>query len=69
MIYGGIEAEGVSYAGVEEALRVPQTDIRLFGKPAAFERRRMGVALAYGNNVDDCRSRAQRSANLITVHK
>jgi phosphoribosylglycinamide formyltransferase 2 len=43
-------------------LRVPRTDLRLFGKPEAFERRRMGVALAWGETTDDCRQRAKQAA-------
>ncbi|MET0273736.1 MAG: formate-dependent phosphoribosylglycinamide formyltransferase, partial [Phenylobacterium sp.] len=46
VIYGGMEAHGIAFEGVAEALRVPGADLRLFGKPEAFERRRMGVALA-----------------------
>ena len=47
VIYGGVDAEGVVFDGVDEALRVPRTDLRLFGKPESFVKRRMGVALAY----------------------
>src|SRR3954454_21301094 len=47
VIYGGVEGRGVVFDGVAEALRVPQTDVRLFGKPESFTKRRMGVALAY----------------------
>src|SRR5690606_39012623 len=48
VIYGGVEAQGVAFEGVAEALSIPGVDIRLFGKPEAFARRRMGVALARG---------------------
>lgn len=46
VIYGGVDAQDVDFLNVAEALRIPQTDIRLFGKPESFEKRRMGVALA-----------------------
>ena len=46
MIYGGVDAKGIVFDGVDEALRVPNTDMRLFGKPESFVKRRMGVALA-----------------------
>ena len=46
MIYGGVDAQGIVFDGVDEALRVPNTDLRLFGKPESFVKRRMGVALA-----------------------
>jgi len=65
VIYGGIEAKGIAFEGVDEALRVPQSDIRLFGKPEAFTRRRMGVALANGANTDEARSRAKLAASKV----
>ena len=46
VIYGGLEATGIAFEGVAEALAVPGADLRLFGKPESFLRRRMGVALA-----------------------
>jgi phosphoribosylglycinamide formyltransferase 2 len=65
VIYGGMEAQGIAFDGVAEALAVPQSDIRLFGKPVAFERRRMGVALANGKDTDEARARAKRAASLV----
>ncbi|HET9253222.1 MAG TPA: formate-dependent phosphoribosylglycinamide formyltransferase [Candidatus Eisenbacteria bacterium] len=65
VIYGGMDAAGIAYEGVDEALLVPNTDLRLFGKPEAFPRRRMGVALAYGGDIDDARERAKRCASLV----
>ena len=65
VIYGGMDAAGIAYEGVHEALLVPRTELRLFGKPEAFARRRMGVALAYGGDVDDARERAKRCASLV----
>ncbi len=59
VIYGEIEGTDIAFEGVDEALRVPRTDVRLFGKPEAFPRRRMGVALAYGPDVADARNRAK----------
>ncbi len=58
VIYGGMDAEGIAFEGVAEALSVPTADLRLFGKPEAFERRRMGVALARGETTDLARERA-----------
>ncbi len=65
VIYGGMEAQGIAFKGVQDALRVPQSDIRLFGKPEAFKRRRMGVALANGGNTDEARARAKLAAGKI----
>lgn len=65
VIYGGLEAAGIAFEGVAEALAVPQSDIRLFGKPVSFERRRMGVALANGKDIDEARTRAKRAASRV----
>lgn len=67
VIYGGVEAKGVAFEGVEQALAVPGTDIRLFGKPEAFERRRMGVVVAHGDDIEDCRARAREAAGRVRV--
>ena len=65
VIYGGVDAAGIVFDGVAEALAVPQTDIRLFGKPESFVKRRMGVALAFDADVDAARSRAVLAASKI----
>jgi len=39
--------------------------MRLFGKPESFTRRRMGVALATGNDTDEARSRAKLAASKV----
>jgi phosphoribosylglycinamide formyltransferase 2 len=67
VIYGGLEAQGVAYEGVAEALSVPTADLRLFGKPEAFERRRMGVATATGDDTDAARTRALEAAGRVRV--
>lgn len=66
VIYGGVDAEGVVFDGVEAALAVPRTDIRLFGKPESFVRRRMGVALAYDADVDVARANAVEAASRVS---
>ena len=65
VIYGGVEAAGIVFDGVEEALRVPGTDLRLFGKPESFAKRRMGVALARAADVDTARSNAKLAASKV----
>jgi phosphoribosylglycinamide formyltransferase 2 len=65
VIYGQLEQKGISFIGVDQALRVPQSDIRLFGKPESFSRRRMGVALANGKDTDEARTRAKLAASLV----
>ena len=65
VIYGGMNASGIQFEGVDQALAVPGTDIRLFGKPEAFVKRRMGVALASGSKVDEARGRARLAASKV----
>jgi phosphoribosylglycinamide formyltransferase 2 len=65
VIYGGVEAEGIVFDGVDEALRVPNTDLRLFGKPESFARRRMGVALAFDDDVERARRHAKQAAACV----
>ena len=65
VIYGGVDAKGIVFDGVADALRVPQTDIRLFGKPESFKKRRMGVALAFDADVEVARVNAKEAASRV----
>ncbi len=65
VIYGGIASNSLKYDGLEAALAVPSSDVRLFGKPESFVKRRMGVALATGKDTDEARDRAKLSASLV----
>ena len=67
VIYGGMDAQGIAFEGVAEALSVPGADLRLFGKPEAFERRRMGVALARAADTDLARANAKLAADRVSV--
>jgi phosphoribosylglycinamide formyltransferase 2 len=67
VILGGIAAKGVVYEGLAQALSVPDTEVRLFAKPEAFVKRRMGVALASAESVDEARNRAVMAANSIVI--
>ena len=67
VIYGGVDAQDVDFLNVAEALRIPQTDIRLFGKPESFERRRMGVALAADADLETARANARQAAATVKV--
>ena len=69
VIYGGVEAVGIVFDGVDEALRVPGTDLRLFGKPESFTKRRMGVALARAGDVETARGNAKLAASKIKPRK
>jgi len=65
VVYGGVDAQGVVFDGVEQALLVPGVDVRLFGKPESFAKRRMGVALAHAADIDTARDRAREAAGRI----
>jgi phosphoribosylglycinamide formyltransferase 2 len=65
VIYGGIDAKGIVFDGVADALLVPNTDLRLFGKPESFVKRRMGVALAFDADVEVARVNAKMAASRV----
>jgi phosphoribosylglycinamide formyltransferase 2 len=65
VIYGGVEAKGIAFEGVAEALTVPESDLRLFGKPESFVKRRMGVAVANADNTNEARRRAKQAAACV----
>ena len=65
VIYGGIDAPNLVFDGVAEALSVPQSELRLFGKPESFVKRRMGVAVAAADDVDTARQRARTAAACV----
>lgn len=65
VIYGGVEAEAIRFQDIDQALRVPESHLRLFGKPVSYERRRMGVALASANDIETARKRAKECAAKV----
>ncbi|MEI7786075.1 MAG: formate-dependent phosphoribosylglycinamide formyltransferase [Betaproteobacteria bacterium] len=65
VIYGGVDAQAMAFDDVDKALHIPGTDVRLFGKPESFVKRRMGVALAHDADVQLARSRAKQAAALV----
>ena len=65
VIYGGMEEKGIAFEGVAEALQVPESDLRLFGKPESFKKRRMGVAVANADSTDEARQRAKLAASRV----
>ncbi|MHB8211537.1 MAG: formate-dependent phosphoribosylglycinamide formyltransferase [Acidithiobacillus sp.] len=58
---------GPVYSGLEEALAVPESDLRLFGKPTASKLRRVGVGIACADDVEEARERARRVAAAIRI--
>jgi len=65
VIYGNYDADAIRFENIDKALTVPESDLRLFGKPTSFKRRRMGVALASADNIDEARARAQKVSSLV----
>ncbi len=65
VIYGGVDGKALVFDGVAEALAVPGTDLRLFGKPESFVRRRMGVALAFNADIEVARQNARLAASRV----
>lgn len=65
VIYGGADARALQYEGVEKAMAIQGVDIRLFGKPESFVRRRMGVALAVAKDTGSARNLAKQAASLV----
>ncbi|MDX8386716.1 MAG: formate-dependent phosphoribosylglycinamide formyltransferase [Gallionella sp.] len=66
VIYGQIDAKGIAFEGVDAALQISGTEIRLFGKPESFNRRRMGVALATGDDTEKARAKAKLASSKVT---
>lgn len=63
-----IQGEGqASFSNLARALRIPHSDLRIFGKPGIHGRRRMGIALAYASNETKAREAAAQTAQGLTV--
>jgi phosphoribosylglycinamide formyltransferase 2 len=60
-----MEETGIAFEGVADALQVPESDLRLFGKPESFAKRRMGVAVANADTTDEARQRAKLAASRV----
>ena len=67
VIYAGVDDTNLSFSGLNLALTNPNTDLRLFGKPEGFKRRRMGVATARAETTDQARELALETASLVSV--
>jgi phosphoribosylglycinamide formyltransferase 2 len=65
VVYGGVDATGIVFDGVAEALSVPNSEVRLFGKPESFKKRRMGVALVHDADVEVARTQAKLAASKV----
>ncbi|WP_410211065.1 formate-dependent phosphoribosylglycinamide formyltransferase [Aquirhabdus sp.] len=67
VIYAGLEGKNLTFTGVEQALSIAGSDLRLFGKPEGFARRRVGVATVRAKDTDAARMLAKQSADSVKV--
>jgi phosphoribosylglycinamide formyltransferase 2 len=61
------QSTSIHYGGLDRALEAPDTQIRLFGKPRVFGKRRMGVAIARGESIAEAREKARAASAAISV--
>lgn len=69
VIYAGVDGRNLSFSGLNLALADGNTDLRLFGKPEGFKRRRMGVATARAETIEQARELALQVANQVSVNQ
>lgn len=69
VIYAGVDDTNLSFSGLNLALANPNTDLRLFGKPEGFKRRRMGVATARAETTAQARELALETAFQVSVQQ
>jgi phosphoribosylglycinamide formyltransferase 2 len=68
VILGKFNGRDLAYQGLAEALAVPDSEVRIFAKPESFVNRRMGVALASANSIEEARKRAVKAASLVVIN-
>jgi len=69
VIYGEHDTNVIIYDAIEKALAIDGVDIRLFGKPESFKKRRVGVILSTGKDIDEAKLRAQKAKSHISIKK
>ncbi len=69
VIYAGVDGSNLSFSGLNLALADGNTDLRLFGKPEGFKRRRMGVATARAETIEQARELALQASNQVSVNQ
>ena len=67
VIYAGVDANNLRFSGLEKALAIPGSDLRLFGKPEGFTHRRMGVVTVRAKDVEKARMLTQQAADEVIV--
>jgi phosphoribosylglycinamide formyltransferase 2 len=67
VIYGDHDADHIYFEGVDQALQIPGVDVRLFGKPKSFKKRRMGVILASSDTMEAALNNVKEAALKIKI--
>jgi phosphoribosylglycinamide formyltransferase 2 len=67
VIYGMHDAKDIIFDGIDKALDYEGVDLRIFGKPQSYKKRRMGVVLAESFNVEDARAKAKKAKSHIQI--
>lgn len=62
------DSDQVSFGNLDKALALPDTQIRLFGKPEVHGERRMGVGLALADSIDAARAKASAVALAVDIN-
>ena len=65
MILADKITKNITYSGLEEALSESNTNVFIFGKPSSTEGRRMGVAVAKAETVEEAQRKADKAAQSI----
>ena len=60
-------SDKVSFGNLNEALSAPDTQLRLFGKPKVVGKRRMGVTLALGADIEEAREKARKASSSVSI--
>jgi phosphoribosylglycinamide formyltransferase 2 len=69
VIYGEYDCASIAINNIDKALSIDGVDIRIFGKPQSFKKRRMGVIIASGNDHEDARKKASNALKNINISK
>ncbi|WP_187382221.1 phosphoribosylglycinamide formyltransferase 2 [Vibrio mimicus] len=67
-ILGQGQSQNIQFSGLDDALSIPHTQVRLFGKPDIAGRRRLGVALSRGKTTQEATDRAIECAKAVKIH-
>ena len=67
VIYGQHDAKGIIFEGIDKALSIDGVDVRIFGKPESFKKRRMGVVLAEADSISDALAKVKKAQSLIQI--